>query len=177
MHWCVLSGDGDEWELDRGARAEPKCPVPIPMPTEPDLVCYFPINISGVFQSDQSCRCIGPCSSSQSDFHPYLQVPTRCPASKHSSKGSNCTIGFSEPHRCLHLHSVIQSGAVKQSLEAEIFLGFFVACHQICRLGVELSCQAHALGRRREFGDASLVRIDEFLLLGQQGPRARSSRR
>jgi hypothetical protein len=118
-----------------------------------------------------------PCSWSQSDFHPYLQVPTRCPASKHSSKGSNCTIGFSEPHRCLHLHSVIQSGAVKQSLEAEMFLGFFVACHQICRLGVGLSCQAHALGRRREFGDASLVRIDEFLLLGQQGPRARSSRR
>jgi hypothetical protein len=40
MDWCVLSGDGDEWELEStGARAEPKCPVPMPiMPTEPDLV-------------------------------------------------------------------------------------------------------------------------------------------
>jgi hypothetical protein len=107
-----------------------------------------------------------PCSWSQSDFHPYLQVPTRCPASKHSSKGSNCTIGASEPHQYLHLHNVIQSGAVKQSIEAEMFLGFLVARYQLCSEVVKLSRLAYAFGSGREFGDASLVRIDEFLLLG-----------
>ena len=75
----------------------------------------------------------------------------------------NDTISGSNPHQPLLLDEVVQSSAVQQSLEAEIVLGLLVTRNQLCSLVVKLGCLAYALGIGREFGDASLVCIDEVL--------------